>query len=86
MYKTFQDRNCIYFLLNFVDGVDLFDIMRENGLFCKKSAQFCLACLILIVEHLHEKNVVHRDLKPENIVVDASGYLCLADLGIAKIL
>lgn len=36
--------------------------------------------------YLHANNVVHRDLKPENVLMHPSGYVCLADFGLAKFL
>jgi len=36
--------------------------------------------------YLHKNNVIHRDLKPENVLMDAQGYICLADFGLAKFL
>jgi serine/threonine protein kinase len=28
---------------------------------------------------------MHRDIKPENLVLDDKGYLCLTDMGVAKL-
>ena len=86
LYRTFQDNLNIYFLLKYIDGADFFDILRQIGLCDRRKGQFYSACLILALEHLHNKNIVYRDLKPENAVIDQKGFLHLIDMGTAKIL
>lgn len=47
--------------------------------------EFFVACILLGLEYLHEKNIIHRDIKPENLVLDKNGnkisllviYFCL---------
>lgn len=84
--KSFEDPTHIYFLTEFIRGMDMFDVLRRLGLVSDEDTKFYIASLILILEHLHERNIVYRDLKPENLIVDDSGYLKLVDFGTAKIL
>ena len=86
LVKTFKDPTRVYFLMELVNGVDLFDALRSLGLVKETDSKFYTACLLLILEHLHERYIVYRDLKPENVVVDESGYLKLVDFGTAKVL
>lgn len=44
-----------------------------------------MACIVIGLEHMHEKNVIHRDIKPENLVLDTDGYLKITDLGVARV-
>ena len=41
---------------------------------------------MLALEYLHEElAIIHRDIKPENILIDADGYVALADFGISDL-
>ncbi|CAH1392008.1 unnamed protein product [Nezara viridula] len=51
----------------------------------EKHARFYCGQVVLALEYLHNLDIVHRDVKLENILIEADGYLKLADLGIAKI-
>ena len=85
LVRTFKDQRRIYFLTEFVRGLDLFDVLRQLNLVSDRDAKFYTACMILMFEHLHERDIIYRDLKPENVMVDDDGYPKLIDFGIAKI-
>ena len=84
LVKTFKDEKRIYFLAEFVRGMDLFDVIRAMNFISETSAKFFTAFLLSALENLHENNIVYRDLKPENVVVDDEGYLKMIDFGTAK--
>lgn len=85
LIKTFKDYKRVYFLLEYVRGADMFDVIRELGLLSSEDARFYTCCLLIILEHLHERDIVYRDLKPENVMTDEDGYPKLIDFGTAKI-
>ncbi|KRX11142.1 Protein kinase-like domain [Pseudocohnilembus persalinus] len=85
-YRTFKDNNQIYFLTEFISGLELFDVIREIGLLSTQDSQYYSGSMILALEYLHGKSIIYRDIKPENIMVNANGHMFLIDMGTAKIL
>ena len=83
--KTFKDEARVFILLEFVQGQTFYDVLRILNILNMSKCLFYACCLLLILEHLHEKIIIYRDLKPENIIVDQDGYLKLLDFGTAKI-
>eukprot|EP00210_Caulerpa_lentillifera_P000264 g257.t1 len=81
---SFQDNLNLYLVLEFAPGGDLFFHMRRLGRFSASAVRFYIASLTLVLEHLHNFNIVYRDLKPENVVLDSNGYPRLTDFGFAK--
>ena len=86
LVKTFKDSHRVYFLLEYVAGTDLFEVLRILNILSESDSRFYISCLLTILEHLHSKNIIYRDLKPENVIIDSEGYPKLIDFGISKIL
>ena len=86
LHETFQDKDNLYFLTEFVQGGDLLSYMveLEEGKLSDPVANFMSACLSEAIKHIHDRGFVHRDIKPENCLIDHTGYLKVADLGLTK--
>ena len=83
---NFEDPHYLYLLLEYVQGGELFSLLRNQNCFPLEQAKFYIAHIITIFEYLHGKNIIYRDLKPENILINKNGYLKLTDFGFAKYL
>lgn len=86
LVKTLKDNKNIYFLMENVEGFELFDIIRTIGLLNKEQCTFYTAQLLLIAHYFQKRNIIHRDIKPENVIVLPNGYIKLIDFGTAKII
>jgi cGMP-dependent protein kinase len=84
LFRTFSDEKSIYFLTNFIGGVEFFDLIRTIDFLNNTDARFYVGIMLLQLEYLHKNRICHRDLKPENLIVDEKGYLHLIDFGTAK--
>ena len=65
-------------------GGELFYHLDKEGSFPESTARFYAANVLLAMAHLHSLGIVYRDLKPENLLIDADGYVKMADFGFAK--
>lgn len=83
LVKTMKRDNYIYFLMEHIQGEDLFTAIRVIGLLDKGQTQFYGASLLLMAKYLREKNIIFRDFKPENVMVAANGFCKLIDFGTA---
>ena len=76
----------IFFVMRYVRGGELYRhlMQSKNQRFLEDRAKFYAVQVAIAVGHLHSKKILYRDLKPENILLEADGYICLTDFGMAK--
>ena len=74
-----------YFIIEFVDGVNLREAIRSGSVNPKETLaiipQICDA-----LQFAHDEGIVHRDIKPENVLIDKRGRVKIADFGLAKLM
>lgn len=84
LYYAFQTPHCFHFVLDLIDGGDVSTFLKKKKKFSKETCRILGAQLIIILEFLHEHNILYRDLKPSNLIFDADGHLCLTDFNFAS--
>jgi len=86
LHTTYQSRDACYFLLELVQGGELFSRLTSfaDGDFPPEECKFHASATLLAIEYIHSQNMLYRDLKPENLLIDTDGYVRLVDFGFAK--
>jgi len=85
IYDQASDRGLHYFVMQFVEGKTLQDmlLLEPRASIAFTTRVLCEAAAALAGAHRH--GVVHRDVKPANIMIDGKGRVLLADFGISKV-
>ncbi|MEM8681313.1 MAG: protein kinase [Planctomycetota bacterium] len=74
-----------YFLMEFVDGPTLRDVVSAGELL-PEHALVIVPSLCDALQFAHDKGIIHRDIKPENILMAEDGTVKIADFGLSRIL
>ena len=82
-YDIDQDQNLHFLVMEYVDGVNLYDLVKRHGPLSAARAAHYISGAAVGLQHAHEMGLVHRDIKPGNVLVDRSGVVKVLDLGLA---
>lgn len=72
LFVTFN--NDCYIILDYTDGVDLFDKIQNDGILNESISQILIHQILCGTQYLHNNHIVHRDLKPENLIYTPHDY------------
>ena len=84
VYDVGEENGLPYFVMRYMDGGSLADLLEKGNLSVKESARIVNA-IAPALDEAHSRGIVHRDLKPANILFDHAKQPYLSDFGIAKI-
>ncbi|XP_078123801.1 serine/threonine-protein kinase Sgk1 isoform X2 [Sander vitreus] len=84
LHYSFQTTDKLYFVLDYVNGGELFYHLQRERVFLEPRARFYAAEIASALGYLHSLHIVYRDLKPENILLDSQGHIVLTDFGLCK--
>ena len=85
MDYMFHDKLCLYFVMPFLKGAELYKMFSIMHRFDESTVKFWAVQIIHAIGYLHEeKGIAHRDIKLENTLLDEYGYICIIDYGLAK--
>lgn len=84
LHFAFQSSNYLYLVMDFMQGGELFYLLRKAYKFNEEFTRFYVAEIILALEYLHSKGIIYRDLKPENVLLNNDGNIKLCDFGLSK--
>ena len=85
LHFAFQTPERLYFVIDFLNGGELFFHLRKETCFNEDRTRFYAAEIVLALECLHANGIIYRDLKPENVILDSEGHLKLTDFGLSKL-
>ncbi|RVW52489.1 putative serine/threonine protein kinase IREH1 [Vitis vinifera] len=68
-FYSFTCRENLYLVMEYLNGGDLYSLLRSLGCLDEDVARIYIAEVVLALEYLHSLRVVHRDLKPDNLLI-----------------
>ncbi|XP_073299814.1 probable serine/threonine protein kinase IRE [Primulina huaijiensis] len=84
-FYSFTCRENLYLVMEYLNGGDLFSLLKNLGCLEEDMARIYFAEVVLALEYLHSLHVIHRDLKPDNLLIGPEGHIKLTDFGLSKV-
>lgn len=78
-------KGCHFLVMEYVDGMNLSQFVKENGPFPPDQAAACVVQAARGLAYAHSMGVIHRDIKPSNLLLDSHGIVKILDMGLARI-
>lgn len=81
----FEENNTVYFVMDFIEGDSLSQLVQQRGTLPEKEAVSYALQVLQALSTVHREGILHRDLKPDNLILRQSdGQMVLIDFGISR--
>ncbi|CAD8184296.1 unnamed protein product [Paramecium octaurelia] len=84
LYSTFQDAENLYMQMEYVEGGELWQIVKNFGAQAFPLCLYYITELIKAINSIHKLGIVHRDIKSENVLLTQDNQIKLIDFGTAR--
>ena len=85
IYDIFTENNTAYYVMEYIDGKSLGDIVKEKGAIPEQTALGYIGKVGDALDYLHLRNINHLDIKPGNIMLrNNDSEIVLIDFGVSK--
>jgi serine/threonine-protein kinase len=84
VYDSGQADETLFIVMEWVDGPDLKQLIREQAPLPIPEAIRLLRELLQGLAVIHQAGIIHRDVKPQNVLLTKQGTAKLTDFGIAR--
>ena len=85
IHDIFQENDTAYYVMDYVDGESLSDMIKRKGPITEEEALGYIRKVADAIDYMHSKSMNHLDIKPANIMIRKSvNEPVLIDFGLAK--
>ena len=84
VFDIFEENGTAYFVMNFIDGPSLNDLVTKEGRLSEERAMCYIRQIAEALKCVHEHGCLHLDIKPGNVMIDKSDNAILIDFGASK--
>jgi serine/threonine protein kinase len=88
-YDCGERGNLHFYVMEYVDGINLAQLVRRDGPLSIDLACECIRQAALGLQHAFERGLVHRDIKPHNLLLtkssDGQSVIKILDMGLARL-
>ncbi|MDQ3370606.1 MAG: protein kinase [Myxococcota bacterium] len=84
VYDFHRERGALFIVMEYVQGIDLYDLLEKCGRFPYDVAAIIAMQVARALDYVHYRSIVHRDIKPANVMLSRAGGVKVMDFGIAR--